>query len=91
MVKKVFSVYDNKAEAFLQPFFADTTGVALRSIGDAIADSSHPFGKYTADFTLFCLGTFNDSTGALVEDKQSLGCLIEFKKPSNVVPMTKES
>lgn len=79
MTKKVFSVYDEKAEAFLQPFFVDTNGLAIRSISECLTDPNHMFSKHSSDFSLFLLGEFDDSTGIMTADKKSLGSLVEFK------------
>lgn len=62
--RKIFSVYDSKAEAFLQPFFADTEGIALRSFTASALAEEHNFFRFAEDYTLFRLGEFDDSTGA---------------------------
>lgn len=64
MILKVFSVYDTAAGAYLQPFFAPTLGLAIRSFGDAINNPDHQFSKYAHDYTLYLLGEFNDSDGS---------------------------
>lgn len=74
MLLKIFTVYDSKAESYLQPFYMQTTGQALRAFEDTVNDPEHQFHKHAADFTLFELGTFNDQTGTfqLFEAKKSL-------------------
>lgn len=79
MIKKIFTIYDEKSEAYLQPFFLDTNGQAVRAITDCVNDPNHQFSKHTSDYTLFSLGTFDDSTGQLENIKMSLGSLVEFK------------
>lgn len=61
-MKKIFTVYDSKAEAYLQPFFADTTGIATRDFEGAVNNPEHQFAKHLGDYTLFELGTFNERT-----------------------------
>lgn len=82
MLVKVFTIYDSKAEAYLQPFFMKSKGEAIRAITACVEDSQHNFCKYAEDFTLFEIGTFDDSNAFITvyESKQSLGCLLEFKK-----------
>lgn len=80
MIKKMFTVYDEKSEAYLQPFFLDTIGQATRAITDCVNDPTHNFCKHTSDFSLFILGEFDDETAAFTPDKQSLGSLVEYKK-----------
>lgn len=62
---KIFSVYDDKAEAFLPPFFAMTQGVALRTFHQAATDENHQFCKHAADYTLFEIGQFDENTGTI--------------------------
>lgn len=82
MISKIFVIYDSKAEAYLQPFFMKSKGEAIRAISDLVDDPQHNFCKYAADFTLFEVGSFDDSNAvfSMHEAKQSIGCLIEFKK-----------
>lgn len=79
MKRKVFSVYDVKAEAYLQPFFMDTQGLAIRGISECVNDPEHTFYKHTSDYDLFLLGEFDDSSGQFIGEKKSLGNLIEYK------------
>lgn len=82
MISKIFCIYDSKAEAYLQPFFMKSRGEAIRALSALVDDPQHNFCKYSDDFTLFEVGTFDDASGtfALHEAKQSLGCLVEFKR-----------
>lgn len=84
MVKKIYSIYDEKSEAFLQPFFLDTHGQAIRAIVDCLTDPNHNFARHTADYTLFHLGEFDDQDGTLMVNKKSLGNLVEFKKQTHI-------
>ncbi len=61
----IFAIYDSKAEAHLTPFFFPTIGLALRSFTAAASEEGHDFKKFAADYTLFQLGTFNQSTGRI--------------------------
>jgi len=60
---KVFTVFDIKAEAYLQPFFMTATGSAIRAFTELVNDKGHNFGKHPSDFTLFQLAEFDDATG----------------------------
>lgn len=80
MKKLIFTVYDEKSEAYLQPFFLDTIGQAQRAVTDCVNDSNHQFGRHPSDYTLFQLGEYDDSTGKITSPvPKSLGCLVEFK------------
>jgi len=76
MIQKIFSVYDNKAEAFLPPFFCATRGQAIRMLTDAVSDPAHQFAKHPEDFALFELGTYNDANGALTSNATPTGVII---------------
>lgn len=75
MLIAIFSVYDSKAEAYLQPFYSQNAGTAIRAMIQAAMDPEHNFHKFASDYTLFEIGAFNDSTGELVnlEAKKSYG------------------
>lgn len=80
MKHMIFSVYDKKAEAFLQPFFSQTTGTAVRAIMGTLRDEEHIFAKFSEDYKLFALGEFDDEVGQLTEfeSKRNLGELSGF-------------
>ena len=90
MISRIFVVYDSKAEAYLQPHFAPTVGLAMRSWEVAVNSSDTQFGKFPADFTLFEIGTYDDLTGTLVmhQSKVNLGLALDvLKKPSSQLPL----
>lgn len=59
---KLFSVYDSKAGAFIQPFFSQSTGTAVRAFEQAANDEDHYFHQFAGDYTLFELGSFEQET-----------------------------
>jgi len=83
MKMEVFSVYDSKTEAYLQPFFAVNRMVAIRMFSDLANDSDHMFGKHPHDFALFKVADFDDASGRIeaLEVNQNLGLAHEFKEP----------
>ncbi|UIB81480.1 nonstructural protein [Flyfo microvirus Tbat2_160] len=82
MILKIFTIYDSKVEAYMQPFFMQSKGAALRAFTDTISDRSTQFSKHPQDFTLFEIGEYDDSTGTLLnyDAKISLGVAVEFQK-----------
>lgn len=82
----IFSVYDSKAEAFTQPFFSATSGTAIRSFEQAANDQEHHFNKHAADYTLFHLGSFEETSGEfeILPAKVNLGLAINFIKETPV-------
>lgn len=67
----IFSVFDEKAEAYITPFFLPTIAMALRTFTDCAIDPEHQFGRHPADYTLYHVGTFDQDT-CQVENKVSV-------------------
>jgi len=86
MLLCVFSVYDSAAECYMQPFFQQTKGQAIRAFTDAVNDPSHAFARYPDDYTLFELGSYDDSKGAfmMLNTPKSIGVAVEFKRVTDV-------
>lgn len=82
MIHKIFSIFDEKAMAYIPPFILPTDGQAVRIFSDCVNSNSHQFGVHPEDYTIFRLGTFDDSNGLISvgEHRQSLGNGLEFIK-----------
>lgn len=82
MVLKVFSLYDSKAEAYMQPFFMQGKGQAIRALSDLVADEKSQVSRHPEDFTLFEIGEYDDVRGTFTNctTPKSLGVAIEYKK-----------
>ena len=64
---KVFSIYDVKAGAYINPFFLPTVGMAVRTFIDCCKDSGHAFGQHPEDYALFQLAEFDNQSGNIVD------------------------
>ena len=86
MILEAFSVYDKAVNAFMPPFFARSTGEAIRSFGDLAHDNSTNVCKHPSDFVLYRVGEFNDNSGlfAVVEPARLVGAL-EVHREDDVV------
>lgn len=84
MNMKIFCVFDSKVGAFMQPFFMQSKGAAIRGFSELVNDKTHSFGKYPSDFTLFELGSWSDQDAKFVQyaTPDSLGIGIEFVRSS---------
>lgn len=69
MIKNVYVIYDSKAEFYNQPFFLINDEIALRSALDLRRDTNTEIGRHPEDFTLFKIGTYDDSTAVLETDQ----------------------
>lgn len=60
-----YSIRDVKADVFHAPFFLPTDGAATRAFSDVANDTNTQIGRHPADFTLYHVGSFDDSNGLL--------------------------
>ena len=83
---KIFTVFDAKAEAYLQPFFAMKEGVAMRNFSTAINTPEHQFNKFAEDYTLFYIGDWDEETCEILmlQAPQSLGNAITFLEKGEI-------
>lgn len=65
----VYSVYDSKAELYMQPFFAMNSAVAARMFSEVALDQGHTFGKHPSDYSLWKVGEFDQSIGLVEGEK----------------------
>ncbi len=72
MIRRVFTVYDNKAEMFMTPFFEITKGQAIRAFQDVTHNKDHAFNRHPDDYALFDLGTYDDNSGQFTNNKVPL-------------------
>lgn len=68
MIQKVFGVRDGKAQAFLQPFFSNAVGSAIRAFDDVVNDKSsgNQIAKHPEDYMLYELADFDDNSGEFI-------------------------
>lgn len=91
MKQKVFTVFDEKAGAYLPPFYFNTEGQAKRAMIDCVTDKDHHFARHPADYTLFCLGEFDNISGEFTTEKRPLGNLLEYRPVDKVTPLFPET
>lgn len=82
MLLEIFAVYDAAAGAFMEPFALQTTEIALRAFREAVNTDGHQFCKFPADYTLFRVGFYDMTTGALRPESTpvSLGVAITMQR-----------
>lgn len=78
---KIFTIRDDKAAAYLPPFYARQNGEAIRMFQDSLTNSQTNFSKWPADFVLFELGEYNEETGVItpLDAPKALGNGLDFK------------
>lgn len=80
MLTNIFTVYDNAAARFLEPFHAPTIEYALRQFRQTVNTPDHLFSRFPEDYTLFHVGSMNQETGVLTafDAPRNLGVGITF-------------
>lgn len=61
-----YTIFDSKALTYSAPFFAGTHGEAMRIVQDVANDLNTNVGRHPADFTLLCVGSFDNSSGIVL-------------------------
>lgn len=89
MKHKVFTTFDSKVGAYLQPFVMRSRGEAMRAFESICNDGKSQFSLHPADFTLFEIGEYDEYTGQLEphEAKISCGLALDFIKGDKIPPV----
>jgi len=82
--QRIFSFYDQKADAYLPPWFAPTREHAMRTFGDAVNEEDTLLGKHPEDFFLFELGVFDVATGEIKLGRYAMGTGVQFLRSESV-------
>lgn len=81
MQKFLFSVYDSKAAVYGNPFTSVNVTVAIRDFQAAAQSPNSSVAMFPEDYTLFQLGSFDDSTGVIeyLQNPVNLGLASQFR------------
>lgn len=66
MIMKIFTVFDRKVGAHLQPFYARSDGEAMRMLKETVLSGQSKLSQFPEDYHLYSLGEFDDQTGELL-------------------------
>lgn len=66
MLLNAYTLYDSKALTYSPPFYGTAHGAAVRMVMDLAADPNTSVGRHPGDYTLFCVGRFDDQSGQLL-------------------------
>ena len=82
MKLKCFAIYDAAAQVYMAPFFQSTVGLAIRQFEQVANDPSTSVSKYPQDFTLFEIGSYDDSNGRMDphDAPLPLGTALEYQR-----------
>lgn len=79
MLIKVFAILDTKTGIYSHPIFLPTVGAMMRAWVDHANDPRSSICKHPEDYTLFCIGDYDDQTGKFINalTPESLGVAAE--------------
>lgn len=69
----VYAIFDNAAAVYMRPFFCAQHQQAVRLFEDESLNAETPIAKHPHDYSLWHIGTYDDSTGELAH--LQLSCL----------------
>ena len=82
MKLQMYSIFDQAAKAFAQPFFMHNDGLAIRAFQDNANSADSQIAKHPDQFTLYNIGTYDDQTGQVdTVDPKSLGIAQTYIQP----------
>lgn len=93
MKLNIYSIFDDTAKAYMQPFFLHNHSLAVRAFTDQVnsENNNSPLALHPEQFTLYHVGEFDDQTGNLeLREHQSLGKGISYKKASESEKSTEQ-
>lgn len=65
MKMRLFAIWDSKAEVYSQVMSSPSSGSMIRSFADTVNDGKSDFSRHPADYTLFCVGEYDDQVGVV--------------------------
>lgn len=77
---RIYSIYDNKAAAYMRPFFHRNNATAVRDVEQGVNDPQSDLSRAPGDFDLFCLAEWDEVSGKIevLEKVENLGNLVHF-------------
>lgn len=62
----IFSIFDQKAKAYLPPFTLPSSPMATRVFSDCVNSTDHNFGRHPGDYSLLQIGEWDDNTAEII-------------------------
>lgn len=66
MKHRVYTVYDSKAQVYMQPIYFRADGEAVRAFKSSVQQAGHQFALNPGDYTMFCIGEYDDDTARFI-------------------------
>lgn len=74
MLQRCFSIYDSRTVYYQPPFFSPTTFSGVRMFEHLVRDPTSLASKFPEDFSLYQVGSFDDTTGQLIPSVPEVVC-----------------
>lgn len=78
MIKKLYTVFDKKAQTTLAVFESTNDLVAIRDFSQICTNKESQIAKFAEDYQLMCLGELNTETGIIVSDVRIIAQAKEY-------------
>ena len=78
MIKKLYSVYDKKANTTLGVFESTNDLVAIRDFSQICNNKDSQIAKFADDYQLMCLGEINTETAVIAPDVRVIAQATEY-------------
>lgn len=79
-IHALVAVYDIATSTYARPFCVNHTAQAVRSFSDEVNRSDSEVGRHAADYELWELGNFDDTTGLTTSNPVRICRAIDLKK-----------
>lgn len=86
MILQVMAVYDDKARAYICPYYTAHVDVGVRVFAECANMADHQIGRNPTDFHLYHLGTWDDVRAKfeLYPEPRVLGCAVMWLKQRQI-------
>lgn len=82
MRHRVYTVYDSKAQVYMQPIYFRADGEAVRAFQASVRSAGHQFANNPGDYTLFGIAEYDDDKAlfSMYDAFVNLGNGAQFKE-----------
>lgn len=79
MIRKIFCIYDIKAQIFSIPYQSKTEDEAIRLFFEVVNDDTTAMGRCPTNYELFEIGSFDNISAELLSIKPNRIAKVDFK------------
>ncbi len=85
MIVNLYCIFDDKAKMYNKPFAFVNDQVATRAAMDILTDGDSEIRNYPTDFSMFKLGTYDDTTAQIDYNMELLLRFNELTVPTTII------